>query len=459
MRKISLYGKMLAVAMVVVLILAACSKETGNSGKDGNVKPSGEQQSSNPEQTKQPEENKADDEKFKNIDLTFYVQWVPTEDQLAKFNKAGDAWVKDHGGTFTIVNAPDWSQHNSKLVTLIATGDSPDITTAGSADIPEMIVKNAFLPIDEYLMSDNPYSDTNMTDAAFKWGDKRYGFTTNAPDMVVVMYNKTMFSNNGLPTPSELYAQGNWNWDTFREAAITLTQDLDSDGSTDQWGYGSWMDEVFFLTNGVTDLIKVADDGKVTPSTDNPKFVEAAQFIQDLASKDKVVFPDQWGGSEGFKNKKIAMIIDRSWVMASIINQGFNDEWDVVPLPKGRSAESHVNYVGPGGAAVASGSKHPEAAAKFIQEYLLKAYDDEAKNPVYNDVWQGWSPEQQKLFDDMKANLPAVLPKYIGFGQFDSHKTNFFSEIKNEGLSVSSAIEKYNPLFQAQIDLTMSGTE
>ncbi|MFD0712622.1 extracellular solute-binding protein [Paenibacillus sp. GCM10027626] len=462
MRSIGLYVKMIALALIAVLSLAACSSgETNKPGNGGTAtSDAGQQPGKEAEKEKENEDvNQASDEKYKNIDLKFYVQWVPTEQQLAKFNKAGDAWVKDYGGSFTIINAPDWSQHNSKLLTLIATGDSPDISTSGSADIPEMLVKNAFMPIDEYLNSNNPYSDVKLTDAAYKWGDKRYGFSTNAPDVVVLMYNKTMFKENGLATPTELYQEGKWNWDTFREAAIALTQDTNNDGKTDQWGYGSWMDEVFFITNGVPDLIKVAEDGKVSPATDDPRFVEAAEFLQDLTLKNKVVFPEQWGGPEGFKNRKIAMMIDRSWVLAPIINQGFQDEWDVVPLPKGRSAEAHVNYVAPGGASVVTGSKHPEAAAKFIQEYLLKAYDDEAKNPVYPDIWQGWSPEQQQLFADMNANLAAVTPKYQGFGQLDGHKTNFFDEIKNQGKSVSSTVEKYNPLFQAQIDLTMSGTE
>ncbi|BBH25064.1 hypothetical protein Back11_64090 [Paenibacillus baekrokdamisoli] len=461
MRSISHYARMFVIAMVVVLGLSACTGgETNNKGGGKATASNDEQKSGEEAQTKtEDNKSKAADEVYKNIDLKFYVQWVPTDQQLAKFKKAGDAWVKDHGGTFTIVNAPDWSQHNSKLLTLIATGDSPDISTSSYPDIPKMAVNNAFLPIDDYLDSNNPYSDANLTDAAFKWGNKRYGFATNSPGMVVIIYNKTLFKENGLQTPTELYQEGKWNWDTFREAAIALTQDANNDGKTDQWGYGSWMDEIFFVTNGVPDLIKMSDDGKVMPTTDDPKFVEAAQFVQDLTVKDKVVFPDQWGGSEGFKNRKIAMMADRSWVLAPIIEQGFKDEWDVVPLPQGRSAEALVNYVGPGGASVVSGSKHPEAAAKFIQEYLLKQYDEEEKNPVYTGVWQGWTPEQQQLFAEMSTKLTAVTPKYIGFGELDSHKTNFFNEIKNQGKSVSSTIAKYNPLFQAQIDLTMSSKE
>jgi len=455
------------VAVLVAFGLAACtSGETGKEGSGQSADPGGEKQPADNGENKTDggDETKpaADDnanEAYKNIDLKFYVQWVPTEQQLDKYKRAGDAWVKDHGGTFTIVNAPDWAQHNSKLLTLIATGDSPDISTTSYYDIPEMIVKNAFLPIDDYLDPNNHYTDVNLIDAAYKWNNKRYGFTSKVPDTVIVMYNKTLFKENGLKTPTELYNEGKWDWDSFREAAIALTQDTNNDGKTDQWGYGSWMDDIFFITNGVPDLIKMSEDGKVTPATDDPKFVEGVQFLQDLNLKDKVVYPDQWGNPEGFKNRKVAMMADRNWVLAPLIEQGFKDEWDVVPLPRGRSAENMVNYVGPGGAAIVSGSKHPEAAAKFIQDYLLKVYDEDGKNPKYTGIWKGWTPEQQQIFDDMSKNLTAVTPKYAGFGQLDSHKTNFFAEIKDQGKSISSTIEKFNPLFQAQIDMTMSNKQ
>ena len=79
-----------------------------------------------------------------------------------------------------------------------------------------------------------------------------------------LLYNRSLFDAAGLPYPPALPdspGADTWTWETFLEAARTLTRDIDGDGATDQWGFAwSTMDEnpntIYpFLWQGGADLL------------------------------------------------------------------------------------------------------------------------------------------------------------------------------------------------------------
>ena len=59
-----------------------------------------------------------------------------------------------------------------------------------------------------------------------------------------------MLEDAGLQNPNELYANGEWTWEKWREYLIALTQDTDGDGVIDVYGFGSRTD--FLVQNLLT---------------------------------------------------------------------------------------------------------------------------------------------------------------------------------------------------------------
>jgi ABC-type glycerol-3-phosphate transport system substrate-binding protein len=95
-----------------------------------------------------------------------------------------------------------------------------------------------------------------------KYNGKHYGVTSGAEPMVV-FYNKTMFENNGIKTPTEYYKEGKWDWNALKEVGIKLTQDTDKDGTIDQWGFMTWEPLITFLITNDTDLLKKGEKGQI----------------------------------------------------------------------------------------------------------------------------------------------------------------------------------------------------
>lgn len=52
-----------------------------------------------------------------------------------------------------------------------------------------------------------------------------------------IFWNKTLFDRYGLPDLYELYENGEWIWEKFKEIALAGNQDTDGDGEYDVHGF------------------------------------------------------------------------------------------------------------------------------------------------------------------------------------------------------------------------------
>ncbi len=130
----------------------------------------------------------------------------------------------------------------------------------------------------------------------------------------VLAYNKDLFTAAGLD-PNKPPT----TWDDLLKAAVALTKDTNNDGKIDQWGFNTMTDTHWYLSamimqNGGKIL---SDDGKKVVYN-SPEGIEALQFWGDLATKHKVMPPNQHAQARtDFMAGKLGMLMQSSAQLAA----------------------------------------------------------------------------------------------------------------------------------------------
>ncbi len=191
---------------------------------------------------------------------------------------------------------------------------------------------------------------------------KIYGFPRDN-DTTVLYYNKDLFDDAGVAYPDET-----WTWDEFLEAAKALTV-RDARGRVVQYGVVLESNKYFnFLHQNGADMF----DDPLNPTRftlDDPKAIEALQFMADLINEHQVApsFAQmlQLGSStELFQTGRVAMAMTNAARIPTFQQAPF--EWGVAPLPAGRTG-IRANTMGGAGYVISANTKHPEEAWTFLK--------------------------------------------------------------------------------------------
>ena len=275
-------------------------------------------------------------------------------------------------------------EYYTKLLTMIASGDVPDMAMLGNDWLAPYASKGALEPLDRLIASKKfPMKEIYPSvQACLKYKGKTYALPRDTTSNVL-FYNKKLFDQAGVKYPSE-----NWKWADFLAAAKTLTK-VDQNGKTVQWGFyfDTYADGWYhwLLTNGTSFV-----NSKFNKSNMNtPQVIETLKFLSDLMIKYKVA-PDVGQahgltGEEGvFLGQQAAMYIGG---VSRAVNfaKDPNLDWDVAPIPYNKEKTSRVwtnLWVIP------KGSKQPNAVWKVMSFYA--------------------GPEGQKIAAKLNSGIPSM---------------------------------------------------
>ncbi|WP_372630189.1 ABC transporter substrate-binding protein [Cohnella sp.] len=357
----------LSLVLSIMLVITGC----GGNGKE-DASPSASAPASSAAATESPSASAETPKVDGNITILYHTSKEQYEESKANNPSAYDAvwetipqFEAETGGKVTVIAVP-WGDQKPTLISMVNAGDQVDIAQANDQNFPVYPLKKIVQPIDPYVDLSDPMWNGAVTNT-FTFGGKPYAVGTSAAP-IVIYYNKTLFTNNGVKTPSEYYQEGSWNWNAFREVAMQMTADTDGDGKNDQFGFG-WWDAGYPLyvgSNGKT-LLNYGADGAISTNYDSENVKEAMQFAQDALLKDKFIDREKEGDyfiSE-FKNGKLAMTAEYGLSGFTVFKSDY--EIDFVPVPTGPKG---ANDVGPGGLsgwAIPTASKNPQGAAAFIK--------------------------------------------------------------------------------------------
>lgn len=261
----------------------------------------------------------------------------------------------------TFVAVDTWGNFTQKFATAIAGGQALDILHIAIEGARMVVTKNILRPMDDLVAV--PASAELIKDIAPALSDslKYKGKFYLLPDSwnnMCIHYNPKLFKAAGLAMPKE-----DWSWDDFLNAAKALTK---GEGDNKVWGFGipafNFGLQPWFLT--ATGSGTLTDDWTKS-NLDNPKAVEAMQFVYDLVYKHKVS-PTIEGTDNGqlFSAGKMAMTGFGHWPIQSYIANKFTD-YDVQYWPKKAGSTS---VFGVGGWGIPTTSKNPALAWEVIKE-------------------------------------------------------------------------------------------
>jgi multiple sugar transport system substrate-binding protein len=192
---------------------------------------------------------------------------------------------------------PGWTaEYNegpvAKVLTMIAAGTAPDITSVAAADLASMSSRGQLLRLDPLIQRDR-YDLRDYFERAVKqwqWEGKQTGLPRGYANQLLY-YNVDLFQQAGRKVPPAEWTSTAWTWEEFLADARALTKTAD-DGKSGTFGHGLWPGLRFsygmFIWNAGGDIL--AADGK-TCVIDRPEAVEGLQFIGDLVARHQVAPP------------------------------------------------------------------------------------------------------------------------------------------------------------------------
>jgi multiple sugar transport system substrate-binding protein len=292
-----------------------------------------------------------------------YVIWG-TPDDLKIFNKLIDVFEqKNPDIEVKLINIP--GDYYTKLQTMIAGGDTPDIFFMHSFFLPAYVEKNTVLDLQEFIDTD-PEMKQIVADTYpqvldyYKYKGHFYGYP-RCINPFVIFYNKDMFDKAGVKYPDYT-----WNWDKFVASCQKLTKGDYKSGNKQfafvfGHGFGSWCIWAW-QNNG--DLF----DKTGTKSTMNtPEVVETLQWLYDLMNKHKVAptYTENvdMGNEQMFMSGRSAMYVSGFW-MSSTFQAITKFKWDVGPLPKGKVRKTMLANAG---WCVGKDTKHLKETLAFLK--------------------------------------------------------------------------------------------
>ncbi len=286
----------------------------------------------------------------------------PTEFQareatLALFDEMQDAIDVD------FIHIP--SDYLTKILTMIAGGDYPDVMFLGNGDVIPFVSRNQLLPLDDFMARDNfDTSDISQQNLKlYNVDGVQYGFPVDAPNQQL-FYNKTLFDQAGIETPSPDWEDDSWNWEAFLEKAIAVT---DKDNGIWGWqvktGFRAWW--IWVTANGG----EFFNEDGTECVLNSPEAVEAFQFLADLIHVHEVAPPldvaSELGSNELFQSGVTAM--ETWWPAIGRMRSNIADrfEWNVAPHPGGKAGKSTAG--GGTGHTISAETQHPEEAWQFLK--------------------------------------------------------------------------------------------
>ncbi len=300
-------------------------------------------------------------------EVSFMVFGDPAE--LAAYQELVAAFEEQEPGIdVELIHIPSASDYRARLGVDFAAGDPADVVLINYRRYAPFAAMGVLEPLAPYLRASDRISEDDFFRVAvepFKWRGQLMCIPQNISSLVVY-YNRDLFDAAGLPYPSD-----DWTWAEFLGLAQALTQDLDGDGRTDQYGLGvepSIFRLAPFVWGNRGELV-VLESGRwpVRLALDGRAAREAVEWFVALQTEHGVV-PDAVAeaaeSSESrFLNGRTAMFLNsrRGTPTARGID-GF--EWDVAALPVG---EERAGILHADAYCMAAATQDKEAAWRFIE--------------------------------------------------------------------------------------------
>lgn len=266
------------------------------------------------------------------------------------------------------VYAGSYADTVAKVVTASRGGQAPQLAVILASDTFTLYDEDLILPFDDFLTSAEDKEWLKGFYPGFLENGTIDGKTYGIPfqrSTPVLYYNKDAFKEAGLD-PEKAPA----TWEEMVEYGKKLTK-RDADGKVTQWGvriptsgFPYWLFQGLAIENGAT----LADADGTKTHFDDPKVIEALEFMVSLVEDEKIMAPGilDWGATpKAFFEGQDAMV----WTTTGNLTNFFDNS--PVPFGVGMLPAKVQRGAPTGGGSLylfkGSSEEQTEAAVKFVK--------------------------------------------------------------------------------------------
>lgn len=313
--------------------------------------------------------------------------------QVPPYQQCADEFAKANPNIEVKIEQNGWNDYWTGISTGFVSGETPDVFTNHLAKYPEFAQLGQIMDIQPMVDRDKVATDIYYTGLADLWGrdGKRYGLPKDW-DTVAVVYNADALKAAGV-TVEELNT-ATWNAQdggTFGQIIAKLTLDNNGKNGLDAAFDKANVAQYGFTLNGMGggygqtewSMFAVGNGFKFNNGVwgneyyyDDPKLAETMQWLANLwlVQGYAPALADQTslGRTSLFQSKKVAMVIDGSWMIGTYLASEFPVGFARLPVgPNGR--KSMFNGLAD---SIFVGTKHPEEAWTWVKFLASQACQD-----------------------------------------------------------------------------------
>jgi len=286
-----------------------------------------------------------------------YLSWETSFEQIALTKKLIAEFERRHPDISISLEAS--ADATRIFLTDAAAGTPPDVMYITTEFIAPLAEKRILEPLEPYIERDHLDMGQFIpsTIEGLKVGGKLFAYPIHF-SVDLLFYNKRLFDEHHIPYPDE-----SWTWETYRDAATSLTIDRNRDGYPEVFGCMQVDWQLIVKSFGG----RIFDPQRYRFVEDSREALEAFAFNSSLLGK---VAPNASQAMDTtdmqlFSNGRVAMFVGRTWQLPQI-SKTMKDPWDIAHVPKGKVRTCILNV---GGNCIAAGSPHKEAAWQFVKFY------------------------------------------------------------------------------------------
>lgn len=251
-----------------------------------------------------------------------------------------------------------------------------------------------------------------------KYGGKHYAFCTAVHPAAVVYYNKQTIEENGFTDPWELYENGEWNWDTFKNMLLEFV-----DPDAERYGLDGWYYQNALTLSGGMPAV-TSENGALKLNLYEPALERTMNFAEELYKNglcmDLSLF--DWSEQPQFMGEgKELFYLAGAWhtysdpsIWATKVSP---ENMGIVPVPCDPDGEPSYGIT-VDGFVLCKGAQNPEGVARYVEcgivAGLEEATDEIGREKTKNDY--GWTDEMLDHYDEC-LRLAKEYPAYdLGSG-------------------------------------------
>lgn len=385
------------------------------------------------------------------------VTWTSNQTQLDLLNSFVQEFAAKKGIAIDpVFETIPFAEYTTKLALELQSSTPPDVFWILETSAPAFIESKVLMPLNAQLAS---YDVSDFSPKLLElWSKNKNIYAVPfSSSPFFLLYNEDLFKAAGIPTPAELAAQGQWNWENFRKSAAAVKK------ATNVWGYQT-VDGQGYDARVLHNLLPIirsyggdAWDEKNKVAIDSPESIAAVQMFHDMVFKDGSVVPP--GNQSDFFAGNAAMTVAQVSRVSKLA--GVSWKWGIAPMPNGPKGASPI--LGQAAIGAAAKGKNSALAAELVAYMTNKecvarmagiwppARVSVMDSKEFLSSNKAIDPASMKtaVADSLKAGR--VLPSHIQFPQIAVESRTFFDKLWYADANVPAIMKEIGTVYRKYI--------